>query len=59
MSGASAVASARRRRAEPTPQTITPSTPSTPNISQPARNDDDSQKQPVTPLQIYKAILLL
>ena len=51
MSGASAVASARRRRAEPTPQTITPSTP---NIPQPARNniDDDSLKQPVTPLQI-------
>ena len=54
MSGASAVASARRRRAEPTPQTITPSTP---NIPQPARNniDDDSQKQPVTPLQILQA----
>ena len=54
MSGASAVASARRRRAEPTPQTITPSTPNTP---QPARNniDDDSKKQPVTPLQILQA----
>lgn len=55
MSGASAVASARRRRAEPTPQTITPTTSSTSNISQPARNDDDSQKQPVTPLQILQA----
>ena len=52
MSGASAVASARRRRAEPTPQTITPSTPNTP---QPPRNDDDTQKQPVTPLQILQA----
>lgn len=53
MSGASAVASARRRRAEPTPQTITPSTSNTTPATR-NNNDDDSQKQPVTPLQILQ-----
>ena len=53
MSGASAVASARRRRAEPTPQTITPSTSNTTSATR-NNNDDDSQKQPVTPLQILQ-----
>tara|TARA_B100001175_G_scaffold248340_2_gene215131 strand:- start:3993 stop:4922 length:930 start_codon:yes stop_codon:yes gene_type:complete len=54
MSGASAVASARRRRAEPIPQTITPSTLNTTPTAR-NNNDDEPQKQSVTPLQILQA----
>lgn len=53
MSGASALASARRRRAETTPQIITPNTSNT--TPAPRNNNvDDSQKQQVTPLQILQ-----
>ena len=54
MSGASAVASARRRRADPAPQIITP--PGTqPGPSQQSRNIEDSTpKQVSTPLQILQ-----
>ena len=54
MSGASAVASARRRRADPTPQTITPPG-GQPGPSQPTRSVEDSTpKQTSTPLQILQ-----
>ena len=54
MSGASAVASARRRRADPTPQTITqPGTQAA--TSQQAKSVEDSiPKQASTPLQILQ-----
>jgi len=54
MSGSSAVASARRRRAEPIPQTIT-SSGGNPETTQQIKNNDDSvQKQSATPLQILQ-----
>ncbi len=54
MSGASAVASARRRRADPTPQIITPPGGQA-GPSQPNRNVEDSTpKQSSTPLQILQ-----
>ena len=54
MSGSSAVASARRRRAEPIPQTIT-SPGGNPETTQQTKNNDDSvQKQSATPLQILQ-----
>ena len=54
MSGASAVASARRRRADPTPQTVTPPG-GQPGPSQPTRSVEDSTpKQTSTPLQILQ-----
>ena len=54
MSGASAVASARRRRADPAPQIITPPG-GQPGPSQQTRSVDDSTpKQASTPLQILQ-----
>lgn len=54
MSGASAVASARRRRADPTPQTIT-SPGGQPGPSQPTRSVENSTpKHTFTPLQILQ-----
>lgn len=54
MSGASAVASARRRRADPIPQTITPPG-GQPGPSQQSRSVEDSTpKQGSTPLQILQ-----
>ena len=54
MSGASAVASARRRRADPTPQTITPPG-GQPGPSQQSKSVEDSTpKQASTPLQILQ-----
>lgn len=54
MSGASAVASARRRRADPTPQTITPPGGNSASNQQTKSQDDLSQKQQSTPLQILQ-----
>jgi len=54
MSGSSAVASARRRRADPVPQTIT-SPSGNPATTQQRKTDDDSvQKQSATPIQILQ-----
>tara|TARA_Y100000816_G_scaffold288324_1_gene272685 strand:+ start:602 stop:1441 length:840 start_codon:yes stop_codon:yes gene_type:complete len=54
MSGASAVASARRRRADPTPRSITPPS-GQPGPSQPTRSVEDSTpKHTSTPLQILQ-----
>lgn len=54
MSGASAVASARRRRADPQPQTILPPGSQTNNNENIRRSEEVNQEQSVTPLQILK-----
>jgi hypothetical protein len=54
MSGASAVASARRRRAEPTPQTIRPSSSQPGPSEQTKIVEDSTPKQVSTPLQILQ-----
>ena len=54
MSGASAVASARRRRAEPIPQTITPPGGQSASRQQTKTEEDSTPKQTSTPLQILQ-----
>lgn len=54
MSGASAVASARRRRAEPIPQTITPPGGQSASRQQTKPEEDSTPKQASTPLQILQ-----
>lgn len=54
MSGASAVASARRRRADPTPQTITPPGGQPGPTQQSKSVEDSTPKQASTPLQILQ-----
>tara|TARA_Y100001970_G_scaffold294186_1_gene448161 strand:+ start:4363 stop:5145 length:783 start_codon:yes stop_codon:yes gene_type:complete len=54
MSGASAVASARRRRADPQPQTILPPGSQINNNENIRRSEEVNQEQSVTPLQILK-----
>lgn len=54
MSGSSAVASARRRRAEPIPQTITPPGGQSASRQQTKTEEDSTPKQTSTPLQILQ-----
>ena len=54
MSGASAVASARRRRAERIPQTITPPGGQSASRQQTKPEEDSTPKQASTPLQILQ-----
>ena len=54
MSGASAVASARRRRADPIPQTVTPPGSQSASRQQTKTEEDSTPKQSSTPLQILQ-----